>query len=102
PLPPPPPPTLSPYTTLFRSYYRSLAGLTGTPCRHVVIIAGNHDSPAFLNAPRALLRALDVHVVGGGTREDVSNALGEQVIVLREDRKSTRLNSSHVKISYAV
>lgn len=65
-------------------YYRFLAGLTGTPCRHVVIIAGNHDSPAFLNAPRALLRALDVHVVGGGTREDVSNALGEQVIVLRD------------------
>lgn len=47
-------------------YYRFLAGLAGTPCRHVVIIAGNHDSPAFLNAPRELLRALRVHVVGGG------------------------------------
>src|SRR5690606_40649791 len=27
---------------------------------------------------------------------------GEQIVVPAEDRKSTRLNSSHVKISYAV
>ncbi len=32
--------------------------------RHIVIIAGNHDSPSFLNAPKELLRALNVHVVG--------------------------------------
>ncbi|MFZ4524953.1 MAG: exonuclease SbcCD subunit D C-terminal domain-containing protein [Chlorobium sp.] len=36
-------------------------------CRHVVIISGNHDSPSFLNAPKALLRALDVHVVGSAS-----------------------------------
>lgn len=48
-------------------YYRFLYRIAGSCCRHVVIIAGNHDSPSFLNAPRTLLRALDVHVVGAKT-----------------------------------
>jgi exonuclease SbcD len=30
----------------------------------VVITGGNHDSPALLEAPRELLRQLDIHVVG--------------------------------------
>ena len=36
------------------------------------MIAGNHDSPSFLNAPKEQLRALDVHVIGSTTenRED--------------------------------
>jgi DNA repair protein SbcD/Mre11 len=42
------------------------------PNRHVVVTAGNHDSPSFLNAPRGLLKYLNVHVVGcaSGTPED--------------------------------
>jgi DNA repair protein SbcD/Mre11 len=46
-------------------YYNFLADLRATACRHVVIIGGNHDSPAFLNAPRHLLSRLSIHVVGG-------------------------------------
>jgi len=30
----------------------------------VIIIAGNHDSPSFLNAPRDLLKFLNIHVIG--------------------------------------
>jgi exonuclease SbcD len=45
-------------------YYSFLTRLKNTGCRHVVITGGNHDSPSKLNAPRGLLRALDVHVVG--------------------------------------
>lgn len=45
-------------------YYRFLCRMAASSCRHVVVIAGNHDSPSFLNAPRELLKALDVHVVG--------------------------------------
>ncbi|MEI6287771.1 MAG: exonuclease SbcCD subunit D C-terminal domain-containing protein [Bacillota bacterium] len=45
-------------------YYRFLCRVAASNCRHIVIIAGNHDSPSFLNAPKQLLRALDVHVVG--------------------------------------
>ena len=36
-------------------------------CRHVVITGGNHDSPTFLDAPRDLLRALHIHIVGAVT-----------------------------------
>lgn len=45
-------------------YYRFLCRVAGAGCRHVVVTAGNHDSPSLLNAPRELLRFLDVHVVG--------------------------------------
>ncbi|MDR1890451.1 MAG: exonuclease SbcCD subunit D C-terminal domain-containing protein [Zoogloeaceae bacterium] len=45
-------------------YYRFLCQVAASDCRHVVIIAGNHDSPSFLDAPRMLLAALDIHVVG--------------------------------------
>ena len=45
-------------------YYRFLHRLAATPCRHVVIIGGNHDSPSLLEAPRELLRQLDIHVIG--------------------------------------
>ncbi|MDD2467442.1 MAG: exonuclease SbcCD subunit D C-terminal domain-containing protein [Desulfobulbus sp.] len=45
-------------------YYRFLHRLAGSGCRQVVIIGGNHDSPSLLEAPRELLRQLDIHVVG--------------------------------------
>jgi len=48
-------------------YYRFLCNVAAPNCRHVVIIAGNHDSPSFLNAPKELLRALNVHIVGSIT-----------------------------------
>jgi len=48
-------------------YYRFLCKVSTSCCRHVVVIAGNHDSPSFLNAPKGLLRALNVHVVGSIT-----------------------------------
>ena len=52
-------------------------------CRHVIVIAGNHDSPSFLNAPKELLRALNVFVVGAMT-----NNPEDEVIVLKDDRQS--------------
>ena len=45
-------------------YYNFLRNIGQTCCRHVIIVAGNHDSPSFLNAPRDLLRTLDIHVIG--------------------------------------
>jgi exonuclease SbcD len=47
---------------LYYGFLRKVAA--GAVCRHVVIVAGNHDSPSFLDAPGELLSALDVHVVG--------------------------------------
>lgn len=48
-------------------YYRFLCKVSHSCCRHIVVIAGNHDSPSFLNAPGELLRALRVYVVGAMT-----------------------------------
>ena len=45
-------------------YYRFLCRVAAAPRRHVVVTAGNHDSPSFLNAPRELLKFLNIHVVG--------------------------------------
>ena len=58
-------------------YYRFLFRVSTSCCRHVVVIAGNHDSPTFLDAPRELLRVLNVYVVGSMTE-----ALEDEVIVL--------------------
>jgi len=59
-------------------YYRFLCRVAASSCRHVVVVAGNHDSPSFLNAPKELLKALDVHVVGSSTESPE-----DEVLVLR-------------------
>src|SRR5690606_41723878 len=79
---PPPLSPLFPYTTLFRSVRHPQH--PAHPARRA-----EHAVSAFVSQVTRLLRA-----IGGGTGE-------AQHVVLR-DRKSTRLNSSHVKISYAV
>lgn len=48
-----------------RMYYNFLVALHKTCCRQAIIIGGNHDSISTLHAPRELLRALQVQVVGG-------------------------------------
>jgi len=64
--------TTAPSNRAQELYYRFLCRMANSPCRHVIVIAGNHDSPSFLNAPKELLRALDVHVIGSTAenRED--------------------------------
>ncbi len=56
--------TANPTHAALEQYYRFLMGLRQTCCRHVVIIGGNHDSPGTLNAPREILRFLNIHVTG--------------------------------------
>src|SRR2546430_6613873 len=96
----PPRSTLFPYTTLFRSLARVAARGVGDPLarEHArdLLDAGVAGEPleGDARAPRAdgLGHA---HVVAGarGDRREVGHT---------EDRKSTRLNSSHSQISYAV
>src|SRR5690606_41858224 len=76
---------LFPYTTLFRSALADLAALHAPPQR---IRVGIDRTEPGEGAVRETERALRVSMPLEG---------GEG-----EDRKSTRLNSSHVKISYAV
>ena len=56
-------------------YYRFLERVSRSRCAHVVIIGGNHDSPSFLDAPRALLRALSVHVIGAAAADPAEEVL---------------------------
>lgn len=58
-------------------YYRFLCRVAGAGRCRVVVTAGNHDSPSFLNAPKELLRFLNVHVVGSPPEDPE-----EEVLVL--------------------
>ena len=60
-------------------YYRFLCRVARSPWRHLVVVAGNHDSPTFLEAPKELLRALDVHVIGSAAEDPA-----DEVLVLRD------------------
>jgi DNA repair protein SbcD/Mre11 len=60
-------------------YYRFLHRLAGSSCRHVVIIGGNHDSPALLEAPRELLLQLCIHVVGAADTH-----FNKEILLLRD------------------
>ncbi len=67
-------------------YYRFLCRVAASSCRHVIVVAGNHDSPSFLNAPKELLKALDVHVVGSSTESPE-----DEVLVLRDEQDAPEL-----------
>src|SRR5690242_21429612 len=93
---PPPRPTLFPYTTLFRS----------SPSRSVL-----YSETSMLDeiAQAVLAREEVVKYLRGSfgeqgdqTRERIFGYLEELRTTQRRDRKSTRLNSSHMSISYAV
>lgn len=69
--------TGSPSNQALELYYSFLLSMRGTTCRDIVVVGGNHDSPATLNAPARLLRHLRVHVVGC-----VPECFEDQVLVL--------------------
>src|SRR5690606_41787863 len=83
----PPRSTLFPYTTLFRS---TLSGGDGDD-----MLAGNRGNDLLVGGLGSDTFRMGVPD-GADTVADFDFAAGDR------DRKSTRLNSSHVKISYAV
>src|SRR2546430_9011374 len=87
----PPRSTLFPYTTLFRSLDR----------RHMLVSNAVYALPTFKNRGSLVSHILGDWQLNGivtllsGTPLDVQTGISG-------DRKSTRLNSSHSQISYAV
>src|SRR5690349_23600357 len=79
---PPPQSTLFPYTTLFRSLLHQGPGRPD-PTQRLPHIAVDALHGPFPRRPQEPV-------------DDANSLVG------RQDRKSTRLNSSHVEISYAV
>jgi exonuclease SbcD len=56
----------TPPATAERMWFELLASARRQmPAMDIIAIAGNHDSPARLGAPAAILRELGVHVIGG-------------------------------------
>src|SRR5699024_12715707 len=92
--------TLFPYTTLFRSGALLTAGLL------VVGRIKNIDRPGLMPIiPTVSKESPQVILMDAGANAEVKPVNLEQFTVLANfyaDRKSTRLNSSHVSISYAV
>src|SRR5689334_24305980 len=81
----PPRSTLFPYTTLFRSY-----------------VAGETVGSSFVKLLREMLAGMGVAVLDSS--HPAVRKQGDSLMhrALERDRKSTRLNSSHSSISYAV
>jgi DNA repair protein SbcD/Mre11 len=64
----------NPPQSAMAQYYDFLCALSQNRNCASVIVAGNHDSPALLEAPRQVLRALRTHVIGGFS-ENAANSL---------------------------
>src|SRR2546430_15167004 len=98
----PPRSTLFPYTTLFRSY----AVVDGTQPKVAVQFLYSDESDGVDHATNTSYPFYPIptdaitqpHWVEGGDPGNVDRRASQD----RQDRKSTRLNSSHSQISYAV
>src|SRR3712207_8340168 len=84
----PPRSTLFPYTTLFRSQLGAVE--PGAP------------GPLLVGVEPARLPAVRPRCAGGHVGGHVLQGTGGIIKLSTTDRKSTRLNSSHANISYAV
>src|SRR3712207_8082932 len=94
----PPRSTLFPYTTLFRSPTRFR--MNRSALLPVLVFALCLLPTATLSPLALLLLLVPVLLAAWVLRTGFD--VGEQGITVRSDRKSTRLNSSHANISYAV
>jgi exonuclease SbcD len=78
--------TNTPSNTALELYYQFLGNLINSVCRHIIIIAGNHDSPALLNAPKELLRYFNIHVIGS-----ISDDISDEIIEVKDHAGITKL-----------
>ena len=72
--------TMTPSNKAQALYYEFLGKVSTLCCQHIVIVAGNHDSPTFLDAPSQVLKFLNVHVIGTACED-----LNDEVLVLEDN-----------------
>src|SRR5690554_7363976 len=92
-IPRPPRSTLFPYTTLFRSTFSNM-----------MFSLFQFNVADQLGMNHTVILALQILGANAGNMICVLNVVAAASVVnmVGKDRKSTRLNSSHVRISYAV
>src|SRR5947209_12613570 len=93
----PPRSPLFPYTTLFRSAGEVVLG--ALVVEMVAELVPDHRSDAAVIDRRVGVRIEERRLQDRGREDDLDHS---EIGVSVEDRKSTRLNSSHANISYAV
>ena len=67
--------TGSPSNYSLEMYFSFLADCCAAGCAQVIVIGGNHDSPSTLRAPRHILKAIRVTVVGEVDKDNLSRDL---------------------------
>jgi exonuclease SbcD len=78
--------TASPSSTAQKMYYDFLIKVKSVGCNHVVVVGGNHDSPSFLNAPKDILSALNVAVIGNAT-----DHLEDEIVLIKNETGEVKL-----------
>src|SRR5256885_8089763 len=96
----PPRSTLFPYPTLFRP--RIHGGKLAEPVKGATLIG---DGPTVLTRVKGIGNDLELDEgvgICGKAGQSIPAGVGQPTLLIDGDRKSTRLNSSHLVISYAV
>ena len=78
--------TVSPNSTSQKLYYDFLLNVKNTSCKNIVIVGGNHDSPSFLNAPKTILSALQISIIGNATDD-----LKDEIVVIHSSEENDGL-----------
>jgi len=69
-----------------KQYYDFLKKILSSTCKNIIVVGGNHDSPSVLDAPKELLRSLNVQVVGRAVRDDGENIkIEEEIFELKDE-----------------
>lgn len=67
-------------------YFDFLGRIAKSNCRYLIVTAGNHDSPALLNAPKELLRSLNIHSIGS-----ISEKTDDEIVILKDPQDNPSL-----------
>lgn len=78
--------TATPNSISQKMYYDFLIKSKSAGCENIIVIGGNHDSPSFLNAPKDILAALNVVVIGHAT-----NNIEDEIHLIKDSKGSPAL-----------
>jgi exonuclease SbcD len=71
--------TATPGSTSQKLYYDFLIKVIQTGCKEIVVVGGNHDSPSLLNAPKEILSALKITVIGNACEN-----IEDQIVLIND------------------